>query len=199
MRKVAVTGGPATGKTTLLAILKDLGHPVFSADEAVRRLIAPGGEAHRRVKALCPWAVRADGTLDRRQILARIVCDEVLRRKLEALLHPLVRKELLAFFESHSGADLVFAEIPLLFEAGWEGLFDEVWVVACGEALQRKRLLKRLEDPALVEGLLRSQLALSEKIKRAHRVFSSEKPPEELRRELQEVLSRMRRPASESP
>ncbi len=199
MRKIALTGGPATGKSTLLAILKEFGYPVFSADEEVRRFLAPGGEAHEKVKPLCPWAVRPDGSLDRRRILERLVRDEELRRTLEALLHPLVREKLQAFFEKNAQAELVFAEIPLLFEVGWEGLFDEVWVVACGEALQKERLRARLSDPALAERLLRSQWPLSEKIKRAHRVFSSEKPPDELRRELQEVLSRMREPVSESP
>ncbi len=199
MRKIALTGGPATGKSTLLALIRELGYPVFSADEEVRGLLAPGGEAYEKVKALCPWAVRPDGTLDRRRILARLVYDEELRRTLEALLHPLVREKLQAFFDRNAQAEFVFAEIPLLFEVGWEGLFDEVWVVACGEALQRERLRRRLTHPGLVEGLLKTQWPLSEKIRRAHRVFSSEKPPDELRRELQEVLSRMREPAPESP
>lgn len=199
MRKIAVTGGPATGKTTFLSILKELGYPTFSADEVVRRLIAPGGPAHERIRELCPWAVGPEGAFDRRLILRRLVEDVAFRSVLEDLLHPLVKDELLAFFEAHSGTEFVFAEIPLLFEAGWEELFDEVWVVACDRETQKARLHQRLSDPGLVERLLTTQLPLSEKIKRADRTFWSEKAPEVLKRELQELLSRMRSPCSERP
>ncbi|WP_168720263.1 dephospho-CoA kinase [Thermosulfurimonas marina] len=195
MRKVGITGGAATGKSTLLKILSELGYPVFSADEVVRRLLAPQGRAFSQVKTLCPWALSPEGTLDRRKILERMVRDESLRRKLEALLHPLVREELLAFFKEaeSKGASWAFAEIPLLFEAGWEGLFDEIWVVTCKEDLQRSRLRERVGEE-LAEALLRLQWPLSEKVARAHRVFSSEDPPESWRRELQELLSRSRTP-----
>ncbi len=178
-------------------LLKELGYPVFSADEVVRELTAPGGKAHQRVKALCPRAVRPDGTLDRRLILERLVRDPEFRKKLETLLHPLVREELEAFFQKNRNREIVFAEIPLLFEAGWEELFDEIWVVACGEEEQRRRLCARLGEVELVEALMKLSWPLSEKIRRAHRVFSSEKSPEALRDELQEVLSKMRAPVAE--
>ena len=199
MRRIAITGGPATGKTTVLSILRELGYPTFSADEVVRRLTAPGGPVHRRLQELCPWAVGPGRTLDRRRMLKRLIEDRKFRKTLEELLHPRVKEELLAFFKTHSGKELLFAEVPLLFEVGWEELFDEIWVVACGEETQRVRLGQRLSDPRLVEGLLALQLPLAEKIKRAHRVLWSEKPPEVLKNELQEWLSRMRSPCSERP
>ena len=191
MRKIALTGGPASGKSTLLKLAQELGCPVFSADEEVRRLLEPGSPPYEKVKGLCPWAVRQEGTLDRRAILERLSRDKEFRRRLEALLHPLVLKALKDFWKRHQEARVTLAEIPLLFEAGWEGLFDEIWVVACREEVQRERLIKRLGDPVLAEALIKSQWPLSEKVVRAQRVFNSEKPLSELKTELQEALSRI--------
>ncbi len=197
--RIGITGGPATGKTTLLEILRELGYPVFSADERVRAYLAPGGQAYAAVRSLCPEALREDGTLDRRILLRRLLQDPAFRARMEGLLHPLVRRDLMTFMEKHRGAGPVFAEIPLLFEAGWEDLFDEIWVVTCSEEIQRRRLRERLRDEELVRGLLRLQLPLAEKERRAHRVFSSEVPVEELRVRVQKVLSRSLRPSGESP
>jgi len=199
VRKVGITGGPATGKSTLLRLLSRLGYPVFSADEVVRRLLAPQGQAFEKVKALCPWAVKPEGTLDRRLLLERLVQDPDLRQALEALLHPLVREELLVFFAKARKAAWAFAEIPLLFEAGWEDLFDEIWVVTCKEETQRRRLRERLGKEELVEGLLKLQWPLSQKVLWATRVFSSENTPEVWRRKLQGIFSKSRAPTGESP
>ncbi len=188
MKKIGITGGPATGKTTLLSVVRDLGFPVFSADECVRRLLCESQAVIRELKRLAPEAFEDRSEPDRAYLLRRLVRDAEFRRRLEGLLHPEVKKELEEFFRRHEAERFVFAEVPLLFEVGWEGLFDEVWVVWCPEDVQLKRLKDRLGDEELARALISIQMPLSEKLKKATRTFSSLLPPETLKTKVCETL-----------
>ncbi|PMP66082.1 MAG: dephospho-CoA kinase, partial [Thermodesulfobacterium geofontis] len=106
----------------------------------------------------------------------------------ENLFHPLVKEKLLEFIEINKGEKVLFFEVPLLFEVGWEDLFDEVWVVSCSEKVQKERILKKGLNEKLGEKILKTQLPLKEKEKRAHKIIFSEKSFEDLENEIKEML-----------
>ncbi|QER41389.1 dephospho-CoA kinase [Thermodesulfobacterium sp. TA1] len=182
MKKIAITGGVATGKTTLLHLIKELGFPIFSCDEVVKSLYLQP-EITRKIFGLFK-------TLDKKEILKKILENEKTRKALEEILHPLVKEELVKFSKTceQKGEKAVFVEVPLLFECGWEDMFDEVWVVFCSKKTQEDRIRTKSSYPDLMLKLANLQLPLEEKAKKANRVFSSEKPIEVLREEIKAIL-----------
>jgi dephospho-CoA kinase len=128
---VGLTGGVSTGKSTILATLKELGAVVMSADEASHRLTAPGGEALPAIRETFGDAVfLPDGTLDRRALGDIVFHDPSCRRALEAIIHPAVQRSMLSEIEkaADDGERVVVMEVPLLFETGMDALCGEVWV-----------------------------------------------------------------------
>lgn len=188
MKKIAITGSLGTGKSTILKILQNLGFMTFSCDSVVKELYEDLEIKKRVVEIFGKEILEPNGRLDKRKILEKILENQELRRKLEDLFHPLVKEKLLEFINNNKGEKILFFEVPLLFEVGWEYLFDEVWVVTCSEKVQKERILKRGFDERLSEKILKLQLSLKEKEKRAHRVIFSEKSFEDLEREIREML-----------
>jgi len=170
--KMAITGGPASGKSTVLKKFAQKGIPVFSADEAVRELTTPGQKVWQKIReAFGSEYFLPNGELDRHAILRLIIADQRAKETLEAIIHPEVKIRLFEFFKENEKAPLLVAEVPLLFEVGWEKYFDLVMVVYVPEEVQRQRLLERLKDPELVEGLLRLQWPLTKKCQLADLVI----------------------------
>ncbi len=193
MLKIGITGGFATGKTTFCNILRELSYPVFSADECVRHLYTLP-QVQKKILSTFGKKAFFKGKINKAYILKKITESRDLKKRLEEIFHPLVKKELLKFFKEaeKNGYWIAFAEVPLLFEAGWRGLFDEVWVVFCSEELQLKRAIERGLTPEEVKAFLRLQLPLREKAEMADRVFSSEIPIEELKTQVQEALKELK-------
>jgi len=185
---IGLTGGIATGKTTILAALGELGATVLSADEASRRLTAPGGEALPAIReAFGDGYFLPDGALDRRALSEMVFSDENARRQLEAIIHPAVQREMLAGIEkaAQEGASVVVMEVPLLYETGMDALCDAVWVAALDEESQILRLMNRdrlTREQALAR--IASQMPLSEKIDRADVVIRTDRPPQEVQKEV---------------
>jgi dephospho-CoA kinase len=173
MLKLGLTGSIATGKSTVLAMFATLGVPVFSSDEAVHRLYA--GEAVAPIGEAFPGAVR-DGQVDRAALSAHLVAHPGDLARLEAIVHPLVRREIAAFSErtEASGAPLAVIDVPLLFETGYDYGFDAVVVTAADDTIVRQRALAR---PGMtVEKLstvLARQLPQAEKVRRADYVLDT--------------------------
>ena len=190
MKKIGITGGIATGKSTFLKLIKDLGFSVFSCDEVIKELYQKPAIQKEIIKIFGKEILKDVGILDKKKILEKILSKERLKKELEELLHPLVKKELLEFFKKgeEKREKIVFAEVPLLFEIGWEELFDEIWVITCSEEVQKQRISERKEVSDLLIKLAEKQLPLKEKEKRAHKIFSSEKTLEELKEELKKIL-----------
>ena len=141
---LGLTGSMGMGKSTAAAMLRRLGVPVHDADAEVHRLLGPGGAAVKAVAREFPAALAGD-RIDRR-ILGRLVFDDVpALRRLEAILHPLVRqaeRRFLAECRRRHEAVAVL-DIPLLFETGGELRCDGVIVVSAPPAVQRQRVLRR--------------------------------------------------------
>ncbi len=154
--RLALTGPPASGKTTVLKIFQQKGVPVFSADEVVHKLSCPCQPGYHQVlRRLGETFLQKDGALDRRLLLSAMLKDPKIKAVLEGIFHPLVKERLLDWFERHSTAPLLVAEIPLLYQAGWEDLFEEVLFVTSPSSILKERLTQRLGDPLLAEALLK--------------------------------------------
>lgn len=184
-KRIGITGGIATGKTTFLGLLKEMGFLTFSCDEVVEQLYKEP-EVTKKVKELFGFS----SDLDKIKILEAIVSDPGLKKRLEEVFHPRVKDRMLNFFREaeKKGEKVVFVEVPLLFECGWEKYFDEVWVITCSKTTQEKRIRERFPYCSLMMKLRDLQIPLEEKEKRAHRVFSSEKSIRELQEELKTCL-----------
>ena len=190
MKKIGITGGIATGKTTFLNIIKSLGFPVFSSDEIVRELYKEPEIKAQLLKIFGQEILNSDGGINKNKILKKILENSELKTKLEMLFHPIVKKKLLEFFKDaeKNQYKIAFAEVPLLFEAGWQSIFDEIWVITCSKETQIKRIKEKGNYADLFFQLSEKQIPLEEKEKKAHRIFSSEKLPDELKKELKILL-----------
>jgi dephospho-CoA kinase len=142
MKRVALTGSIGMGKSTTLGFFRDAGIPVHSADETVHALYA--GPAAPLIEAAFPGTVR-DGVVDRQSLSRLVVGNEKAMKRLEAIIHPLVREQELSFSAAaeKSGAALAVFDIPLLFETGRSEMFDAIVVVSAPADLQRQRVLER--------------------------------------------------------
>ena len=120
--KIAVTGGLGSGKSAFCAVLRKMGFPVFSCDEINRELWTD--EAYRHALADAFPDCLTNGAVDRTKLSAKVFSDERARDALNALSHPQIMHRLIGRMEACSGP--VFAEVPLLYEGGYEGLFDAV-------------------------------------------------------------------------
>jgi 23S rRNA pseudouridine1911/1915/1917 synthase len=148
-QRVAVTGMPGCGKSALVRALAEspAAPPVFSADESVAELYAPGGGgAQMLARSLGGSILLPDGAVDKRQLLELMLAKPALRREVEDIVHPMVRQQLAAFWAAHRACPLAVAEIPLFFESGYGGgsksprLADVVVGVRCPEELRRGAL-----------------------------------------------------------
>jgi dephospho-CoA kinase len=140
---VAVTGGVASGKSTVTDHLASLGVPVIDADVVARELVEPGEPALTEIEqAFGRGVIRADGTLDRRAMRARVFDDVTQRRRLESILHPRAEQRMRELVETVDAAWVVLA-IPLLAEVGRYDFIDHVVVVDAPVEAQLERLERR--------------------------------------------------------
>jgi dephospho-CoA kinase len=173
MLRLGITGSIATGKSTVLTAFEALGVPVFSADTAVADLYA--GEAVAPVEALFP-GVAVNGVIDRTRLSAALAADPSGFKRLEAVVHPLVRARIARFMDEaeKGGADLAVVEVPLLFESGYDYGFDAIGVTYVDPAIQRQRALAR---PGMtvekLNAILARQLPQDEKKQRADYLFDT--------------------------
>ena len=141
MLKIGLTGGIGSGKTSVSDIFAGLGVPVIDTDVVARQLTARGGAALPGIRAAWGGEVlRPDGELDRDALRRRIFADPAERRQLESILHPLIRRQVVAAL-AELDAPYVVVVIPLLVETGgYRELLDRVLVVDCPESLQLERV-----------------------------------------------------------
>ncbi len=190
MRVIGLTGGIASGKSTVRELFRELGAQILDADAFAREAVAPGSPALVAIGRRFPGVVDPAGLLDRAALAARIFADPAERAALNALVHPRVGelfREALGRLEA-AGAQRVIYDVPLLFETGLEAELDEVVVVTASEAVQLERLRARnrlSEAEALAR--IRSQLPLGEKARRAHHLVDNSGTLEETERQVREI------------
>ncbi|MEX1110487.1 MAG: dephospho-CoA kinase [Chthoniobacterales bacterium] len=191
---LALTGGPATGKSTFAALLAGRHtFETFDADACVHGLLAAD---HRIIAAVAsefgPEVLDPAGAVHRPALRALVFPDPAARRRLEAILHPAVRARWLEQSARcrDAGRDFL-ADIPLLFETGADRFFDATVTVATAAATQRGRLLARGLDHATIEALLASQLPMEEKNGRASSVVWNDGALGALARQADLLLERL--------
>ncbi len=167
---LGLTGSIGMGKSTAAAMLRRLGVPLFDADLAVHRLLAPSGAAVAAVSAAFPGVETEDDGIDRVLLGQRVFTDPAALKRLEAILHPMVAAEEKRFLARSRArrVPLVVLDIPLLFETGAERRCDYVLVVSAPALVQRQRVMRR---PGMTEirldAILRKQLPDHRKRQRA--------------------------------
>jgi dephospho-CoA kinase len=175
---VGLTGGIASGKSTVSRQLAELGGQVIDADLLAREVVAPGEPAWRAiVEAFGREALRPDQTLDRQRLGARVFADPAERRRLEGITHPAIRarrQARLSALAAEGFDGLVIQDTPLLFEVGAEADVDRIVVVYATVEAQLARLVARDGlDRAEAERRLGSQMPLLDKVRRAHYVVDN--------------------------
>jgi len=180
MRRFAVTGGIAEGKSTLLADFASLGATVDSADAIARDVFelpevqAALAEELGISGAVCPPILRE-----------AIASNPGFRRHVNRVMHPLIVARMRT-----STAE--FIEVPLLIETCLHPIFDAVIVATCGQVEQRRRLMERYGDPSHVDRLLATQLPTRAKLPFAHEIVRTDRPREAVRDDATRVLTRLR-------
>lgn len=184
-RRIGLTGGIASGKSSVGQWLKGQGIPVLDADLYARQALAPGQAASHAVMARYGNEVIRAGSdqksaeLDRAALGAIVFSDPTQRQWLEELVHPLVRQQFESNLNRLVSEPILVLMIPLLFEAGFDSLCTEVWVVHCLPEQQRQRLIDRngltVED---ADRRIQSQWPLAKKVGLADQVIDNSGEPE---------------------
>jgi dephospho-CoA kinase len=175
MKILGLTGSVGMGKSTAASMLRAMAVPVYDADAAVHRMMRRGGIAVAKVAAAFPGVERA-GAIDRAALGKRVFGDEPAMRRLEAIIHPLVREDERALLAAHRRRKtrLVVMDVPLLFESGRDKRYDATLVVTAPAFLQRDRVMARPGmTPARFAAILKRQMPDREKRKRADFIVPS--------------------------
>ena len=189
MLRVAVTGGIGTGKSYVVGLLRRRSVPTIDADQLARAAVQPGRPACAKLRArFGPDLFAADGSLDRARMGRLVFADAAARAALEALVHPPVRRAIDEWFRrclACASAPFAVADVPLLFETGRAGEFDQVVVVACEPAAQLRRVTARDGLPAAeARRRIAAQLPIADKVARADAVVTTDGSFEETERQV---------------
>ncbi|MES2290145.1 MAG: dephospho-CoA kinase [Pseudomonadota bacterium] len=173
MKIVGLTGSIGMGKSTVAAMLRDLGVPVFDADAEVHRLQGPGGALVDAIETAFPDTTGPAG-VDRQKLGARVLGDDAAMKRLEGIVHPAVGEARRRFLADNADASFVVFDIPLLFEKGGEASVSAVWVVSAPLDVQRTRVLARPGMSAeKFDSILARQMPDDEKRRRATSIIDT--------------------------
>jgi dephospho-CoA kinase len=194
--KVGLTGGIASGKTTVLAILAELGAFVLNADELAHELTAPGGSAHAElVRRFGPEYFERDGSLRRRELAGLVFRDGEARMALNAIVHPKVIAEVARRIDRYRAtgrSPVAVVDAALLVESGATATFDRIVVTRCSRDAQLQRLMARSalsHDEALAR--IDAQASLEEKLAVADYVIDTDVTLRETRHETEQIWTRL--------
>lgn len=193
--RIGLTGGVAAGKSTVSAILTELGAVVVDADLLAREVVAPGTEGLAEVvAAFGPGVLTATGEMDRPAVGAIVFADEAKRRVLEAIIHPRVRARAAEIEAAAAPDDLVVHDIPLLVETGQPSAFDAVLVVDVPVETQVARMVG---DRGMTEAEARARIAAQatreQRLAAASYVVENTGTRDDLRHRVEEVVGELRR------
>ncbi|HTN71664.1 MAG TPA: dephospho-CoA kinase [Methylomirabilota bacterium] len=192
MKLVGLTGGIASGKSTVAAILKRLGAAIINADDLSREVVQPGQDAWKEIVENFGAAIlQDDKTLDRRKLRKMVFDNPEARKKLEAIIHPKVRalaEERIRELAAAGNAVIVY-EVPLLFEGQLHHWLRPVILVACDTAMQKKRLQDRDHlTTTEAQQHIAAQMSLEEKRKLADYIIENNGSMEDLEQQVKSIL-----------
>jgi len=189
--RIGLTGGLASGKSTVAGWLRDAGFLVIDADQLVADLYKPGGEGVAAVRRLFPDALNPEGGVDHSKLAAKIFADPVERKRLEEAVHPLVRKRFEEIAQQTPG--VVILEATLLAEAGYAPLFDGIITVECDAETRLKRAVERGMDETAARARLLAQGDGEQRREAAHRVLDNCCDLRHLRNQVDELIEELKR------
>lgn len=198
---LGLTGSIGMGKTETARMFRELGVPVYDADQAVHELYAEGGAAVAPVEAAFP-GVTVDGAISREKLSQRVINDKVAFKRLEEITHPLVRADQQQFMDRvvADGTPLVVLDIPLLFEGGGNRRCDFVAVVSAPEPVQRERVMARPGmTAAKLDAILARQTSDAEKRAQADFVIETDRGLEDAARQVHEIVQELTKKAGATP
>jgi len=190
---IGLTGGIACGKSAISEVLKRFGATTFDIDEETHNLLLPGGELYKNyVEHFGEQILLEDGNLNRRLIGEIIFHDEDERRWINSVAHPVLLNRTRDFLVdcAECGVEVVVLEIPLLFEAGWEFLVDEVWAVYLPREFQVYRLVQRDKiTPEQAVARISAQMPVEEICHRADVVIRNKYNRQKLKKKIIAALN----------
>ncbi|OWZ83316.1 dephospho-CoA kinase [Natranaerobius trueperi] len=193
---IGLTGGIASGKSTVLKMLADLGSITIDADQISREATKKGSQALNEIKEVFGKEyIDKNGKLKREALGDEIFNDKLAKERLEQILHPKIdiqMKYLIDKYQKEYPSKLIVVDIPLLYEVGKEEQFNEVWVVWVDFKTQLERLMKR-NDLSYKEAKnrVRAQMPLDEKRKKADRVIDNSGSINHTNRQVKELFNKV--------
>ena len=180
--KIAITGNIASGKSQIENILKSRGFTVYDSDCIAHEILD-------NITEFFGYDVFTDGKIDRKKLGNLVFSNTDLKKKLEDITHPQIKSVIVELFEKHKSDKYIFVSVPLLYEAGFDDIFDKVLFVSVDKELQLERLMKR-NNLTKEEALLRisSQIPQDEKILKADYVIDNNSSVETLNDQVYEFI-----------
>lgn len=193
---LGLTGGIATGKSTVTGMLRERGIPVIDADQIAREVVEPGKPAYEAiVRHFGREILLEDGQIDRKALGEIVFSDETQRQKLNAIVHPEVRRVMREEAEAAEagGAPIVFMDIPLLFESKLQHMVEKIVVVYAPADMQLARMIERDElEEEQAQKRLRAQLPIDQKKMEADFLIDNSTSREETERQVEKMLAAIR-------
>ena len=193
---IGITGGIASGKSTVTEFLRQQGYQVIDADQVVHELQEPGERLYQALlSAFGPAILQENGRLDRAKLGAMIFGDPELLARSSQIQNQIIREELAGRRDLLAETKAIFfMDIPLLFELQYEDWFDQIWLVDVTQKTQLSRLMTRNAlSQEEAEKRIAAQLSLREKRKRADVLIDNNGSLEETRQQIREALQKLER------
>jgi dephospho-CoA kinase len=190
LKLIGLTGGAGSGKSTVAGMLKDLGAVVVDADEAAHAVYEPGTSGFEAVVREFGDDFVRDGRIDRARLGALVFKDQDALRRLNAIVHPLVRDWMAERTAEalRDGAEVVVQDVPLLFENGLEPLYSAVVMVYVPQELQVKRLVEgRGLSEERARSMVAAQMPIEDKKSKAHHVIDNSGSIDDTREQVQQL------------
>ena len=184
MLKVAITGNIASGKSQVEKIIGEK-FPVYDSDKLAHSVLD-------ELTDFYGYDVFTDGKIDRKKLGKLVFENNDLKKKLEEIVHPIVKEKIYELFEIHKDEQLIFISVPLLYEAGFEKLFDKVILVTVDKEIQLERLMKRnnlSEDEALKR--INSQIQQEEKLNKADYIVYNNSDLNNLKQQTEKIMQNL--------
>lgn len=190
MLKVAITGNIASGKSVVEELLKEKGFKVLDCDIIAHELLIQEEVAKKIIKTFKNFDIIEENKISRRKLAQVVFEDKTERKKLENIIHPLIKEEIGRFFRSNKDEKIAFVSIPLLFEAKFENLFDKIILIHADDDIRLQRLLKR-NDLTLKQAKNRIDIQLSQdkKIPLSDYVIYNNESKEKLSEDITKILN----------